>query len=62
MLRTGLEDTFYLPGGEKAASNATLIEARSSDVRDADAMLRRLDLPLRAPDAIHIAIALRRGQ
>jgi uncharacterized protein (DUF849 family) len=27
MLRTGLEDTFYLPDGEKAASNGTLIEA-----------------------------------
>ena len=27
MLRTGLEDTFYLPDGEKAASNGALIEA-----------------------------------
>ena len=27
MLRTGLEDTFYLPGGEKAVSNGALIEA-----------------------------------
>ena len=27
MLRTGLEDTFYLPNGEKAASNGALIEA-----------------------------------
>jgi uncharacterized protein (DUF849 family) len=27
MLRTGLEDTFYLPGGEKASSNGALIEA-----------------------------------
>lgn len=26
-LRTGLEDTFYLPGGEKATSNGQLIEA-----------------------------------
>ncbi len=26
-LRTGLEDTFYLPGGEKARSNGQLIEA-----------------------------------
>jgi 3-keto-5-aminohexanoate cleavage enzyme len=27
MLRTGLEDTFYLPGGERAAGNGVLIEA-----------------------------------
>ena len=27
MLRTGLEDTFYLPGGERAAGNGALIEA-----------------------------------
>ena len=27
MLRTGLEDTFYLPGGAKAAGNGVLIEA-----------------------------------
>jgi len=27
MLRTGLEDTFYLPGGERASGNGPLIEA-----------------------------------
>ncbi len=27
MLRTGLEDTFYLPGGERAGGNGVLIEA-----------------------------------
>ena len=27
MLRTGLEDTFYLPGGERATGNGVLIEA-----------------------------------
>jgi 3-keto-5-aminohexanoate cleavage enzyme len=27
MLRTGLEDTFYLPGGERAGGNGALIEA-----------------------------------
>ena len=27
MLRTGLEDTFYLPNGDKASSNGALIEA-----------------------------------
>jgi len=31
----------------------------STDILVADAFLRRLDLPLRAPDAIHLAIAQR---
>jgi uncharacterized protein (DUF849 family) len=35
MLRTGLEDTFYLPGGEKAASNGALIEALAKCARNA---------------------------
>ncbi len=35
MLRTGLEDTFYLPGGEKAASNGALIEALATCARNA---------------------------
>lgn len=34
-VRTGLEDTFYLPDGSKAASNGTLIEALAQTVRDA---------------------------
>lgn len=34
-LRTGLEDTFYLPGGEKASSNGQLIEALAQVARDA---------------------------
>ncbi|MCP4681119.1 MAG: 3-keto-5-aminohexanoate cleavage protein [Desulfobacterales bacterium] len=33
-VRTGLEDTFYLPNGEKAADNGALIEALVSVVRD----------------------------
>jgi 3-keto-5-aminohexanoate cleavage enzyme len=33
-LRTGLEDTFYLPNGEKASSNGTLIEALVRVARD----------------------------
>jgi uncharacterized protein len=32
-----------------------------SDFRDAERFIRRLDLPLRAPDAIHLAIARRLG-
>lgn len=35
MLRTGLEDTFYLPDGEKATSNGPLIEALASCARRA---------------------------
>ncbi|GMU60866.1 MAG: 3-keto-5-aminohexanoate cleavage protein [Myxococcaceae bacterium] len=34
-LRTGLEDTFYLPNGEKASSNGTLIDAMAKVARDA---------------------------
>jgi predicted nucleic acid-binding protein len=35
------------------------VETRSTDVAGADAFLRRLDLNLRTPDALHIAIAQR---
>ena len=35
------------------------IETLADDVRTAESFLRRLDLSLRAPDAIHIAIAQR---
>ena len=35
MLRTGLEDTFYLPGGERATGNGVLIEALARCARDA---------------------------
>jgi uncharacterized protein (DUF849 family) len=34
MLRTGLEDTFYLPNGERAAGNGALIEALARIARD----------------------------
>ena len=35
MLRTGLEDTFYLPGGERATGNGVLIEALAACARRA---------------------------
>ena len=35
MLRTGLEDTFYLPGGERARGNGELIEALAACARNA---------------------------
>lgn len=34
-LRTGLEDTFYLPDGEKATSNGPLVEALAKTAREA---------------------------
>ncbi len=34
-LRTGLEDTFYLPSGEKATSNGPLVEALAQVAREA---------------------------
>lgn len=34
-LRTGLEDCFYMPDGERAASNAALVEALAACARDA---------------------------
>lgn len=37
------------------------VETGSADVRTAGAFIRRLDLNLRAPDALHIAIAQRIG-
>ena len=39
----------------------TRIEATGADIRAAERMLRRLDLNLRTPDAINIAIAQRVG-
>ena len=35
MLRTGLEDTFYLPGGERAAGNGALIAELAACARRA---------------------------
>lgn len=35
MLRTGLEDTFYLPNGDKASGNGPLIEALAQCARNA---------------------------
>ena len=35
MLRTGLEDTFYLPSDERAAGNGVLIEALAACARRA---------------------------
>jgi uncharacterized protein (DUF849 family) len=34
-VRSGLEDTFYLPGGEKAVNNGVLVEALAGIIREA---------------------------
>jgi predicted nucleic acid-binding protein len=44
-----------------AARVAQRVEIAAADVKAAEAFLRRLDLTLRAPDAINIAIAQRIG-
>lgn len=44
-LRTGVEDTFYLPGGEKTTGNGPLIEALAQIARDAG---RRIATPAEA--------------
>ena len=43
------------------ASRTARVETRAADVAAASAMLRRLDLVLRTPDALNIAIAHRIG-
>jgi 3-keto-5-aminohexanoate cleavage enzyme len=42
-LRTGLEDTFYLPDGSKATSNARLIEAMARCAGDAGRQVANVD-------------------
>jgi uncharacterized protein (DUF849 family) len=54
MLRTGLEDTFYLPGGARATGNGALIEALAACARNAGREVAtpaqaRTRLGLRAP-------------
>ena len=43
------------------ARNTQFVEIESVDVMGANSLIRRLDLSLRAPDALHIAIAQRIG-
>jgi 3-keto-5-aminohexanoate cleavage enzyme len=54
MLRTGLEDTFYLPDGSRAGSNGRLIEALAKVARDAG---RRIASPARARQMMRLAAA-----
>ena len=41
------------------ASDATLIEVEGADVRLANAFVRRFDVMLRVPDALHVAMSQR---
>ncbi len=52
------------PGGCSASRHRRVPDRRHApitptDIRDADRLIRRLDLKLRAPDAIHLAVAAR---
>ncbi|MBM4343189.1 MAG: 3-keto-5-aminohexanoate cleavage protein [Deltaproteobacteria bacterium] len=42
-VRTGLEDTFYLPDGAKTGSNGALVEALAGVVRDAGGEVANID-------------------
>ena len=54
MLRTGLEDTFYLPDGSRAAGNGALIEALAQCARNAG---REIASPADARAALDMAAA-----
>ena len=53
MLRTGLEDTFYLPDGERAGGNGVLIQALA-------ACARRAGREVASPDAARARLGLAR--
>lgn len=46
---------------EWLAAGPQTVDVRSDDLRTAATFMRRLDLSLRTPDAIHVAIAMRLG-
>jgi len=54
MLRTGLEDTFYLPDGSRAPGNGALIEALTACARNAG---RKVASPAEARVALGLAAA-----
>ena len=54
MLRTGVEDTFYLPDGNKCRGNGDLIEAIVQCARDAG---RDIASPQEARETLHLAAA-----
>ena len=58
MLRTGVEDTFYLPGGEKASGNGQLIEALAACARRAG---REVASPAEAREMLGLKAASEHG-
>jgi 3-keto-5-aminohexanoate cleavage enzyme len=54
MLRTGLEDSFYLPGGERAGGNGPMIAALA---RCAERVGRPIASPARARELLGLASA-----
>ena len=52
MLRTGVEDTFYLPSGDKCKGNGDLIEAIVTCARNAG---REIATPQEARETLHLA-------
>ena len=54
MLRTGLEDSFYLPGGERASGNGPMIQALAQCAERAG---RRVASPARARELLGLARA-----
>jgi len=54
MLRTGLEDSFYLPGGERASGNGSMIQALA---RCAERAGRTVASPARARELLGLARA-----
>jgi uncharacterized protein len=53
--------TIFSDFDEWAARETARVELASADVAAAAVLLRKLDSPLRAPDAIHVAVAVRIG-
>ena len=51
MLRTGVEDTFYLPSGDRTSGNGPLIEALATVARNAG---RQVASPAEARDLLAI--------
>jgi uncharacterized protein len=60
-LRSSEAQTAFANFDMWCARHAEFVEIGTSDVSGATALLRRLDLSLRTPDALHIAIAQRIG-
>jgi predicted nucleic acid-binding protein len=64
-MRTGIIGRPYaldaLTALDRLSLRTSRVALETGDIPQADALLRRLDLPLQTPDAIHIAIVQRLG-